>query len=252
MKTYPQRIICMTEESVETLYLLGKEDLIVGVSAFVERPPQAEELPTISGFTHANLKKIIGLKPDLVLGFSDIQKDIARDLIGEGFNVFITNQRSLAEILDYILMLGRLVGAENEGQKLVTKYHDRMRSIQKQQPGPKIYLEEWDDPLISGIQWFSELFELYGFQNVFKEKSEGSLAKERFVTHDEIINANPDKIFGCWCGKKVDSESIKSRDGYEKISAVKNDQVFELDPSVFLQPGPALFESGLEIIESFL
>jgi len=242
----------MTEESVETLYLLGKEELIVGVSSFVQRPVAAKELPTISGFTHANIKKIQALEPDLILGFSDIQKDIAKDLIGLGFNVFITNQRSIAEILDYILMLGRLVNAQKEAQELVQKYQHKIDQIKKVANGPKIYLEEWDEPLITGIKWFSELFEMCGFINIFQNQSSESLAKNRFVNHEQIIERNPDYIFACWCGKKVSIDSIKNRSGYQHINAVKNNKIFELDPAIFLQPGPALFEAGLDLVESYL
>lgn len=250
--SFPQRIICMTEESVELLYLLGKQDLIAGVSTYVRRPAQARKLPTISAFTHANIKKIEAANPDLILGFSDIQKDIAKELIGLGHNVFISNQRSLDEILNYILMLGRLVDAKEKSHQLVESYKKRMKSIKKINKPLKVYLEEWDEPLISAIQWFSELFELFGVENIFSKQAKGSLAQDRFITHQQIIQANPDVIFPCWCGKKVDIDSIKNRDGYQNIKAIKENKIFELEPEIFLQPGPALFESGLDVIEDYL
>lgn len=249
---YPRRIICMTEESVELLYLLGKQELIVGVSTYVRRPPEARKLPTISAFTHANIKKIQAANPDLILGFSDIQKDIAKELIGIGLNVFITNQRSLEEILDYILMLGRLVDAKEKSEEIVAHYKKRMNSIKKINKPLKVYLEEWDEPLISGIRWFSELFELFGVQNIFSQEAKGSLAQDRFITHDQIIERNPDVIFPCWCGKKVDVDSIKNREGYQDIKAIKENNIFELEPEIFLQPGPALFETGIDVIENYL
>jgi len=249
---FPQRVICMTEESVETLYLLGKQDLIVGVSSFVKRPEEAQKLPKISGFTHANINKIQELKPDLILGFSDIQKDIAKELIGLGHNVFITNQRSIEEILDYILMLGRLVNAQEKASKLIQSYQDKINSISKVKESPKVYLEEWDEPLISGIKWFSQLFELVGAVDIFKDKANQALAKNRFITNEEIILKNPDYIFPCWCGKKVDIESIYNRPGFDSINAIKNNNIHELDPTIFLQPGPALFESGIELVQKLL
>lgn len=250
--SFPQRIVCMTEESVETLYLLGKQDLIVGVSSFVKRPEQAQKLPKVSGFTNANIKKIDDLKPDLILGFSDIQQDIAKDLIALGHNVFITNQRSIAEILDYILMLGRLVSEEAKAIALVQTYRKKIKNIKKLENAPKIYLEEWDEPMISGIRWFSELFELFGATDIFSKESKGSLAKERFIKANDVIEKNPDYIFACWCGKKVNIESIKTRTGFEKITAVKNNNIIELEPEIFLQPGPALFESGIDVIQELL
>lgn len=250
--SFPKRIICMTEESVETLYLLGKEHLIVGVSSFVERPVAAKKLPKISGFTHANIKKIQSLEPDLILGFSDIQKDIAKELIGIGLNVFITNQRSIKEILDYILMLGRIVDAQKSAEILVSTYENKISKIAKLTNAPTVYIEEWDEPLISGIKWFSELIELVGAVNIFQKEANGSLAKDRFVSHEKIIQMNPDYILACWCGKTVDIESIKNRTGYENINAVKNNNIFELDPAVFLQPGPALFEDGIDQILNIL
>ena len=251
---FPSKIICLTEESVETLYLLGRQDLILGVSEYVERPLEAKSLPKVSQFIRSDIDQIVKLRPDLVLGFSDIQKDIAKELIGKGLNVFITNQRSLQEILDYILMLGRLIGEEDKAKKLVQSFEKKLMEVKitakKLGHKPKVYFEEWDHPRLSGITWVSELIEVCGGENIFAHKS-GSLAKDRQVSDEEIISLNPDIIFGCWCGKKVKLENIKNRSGYESITAVKNNEIHELPPEIFLQPGPALFIDGLNVLSQY-
>jgi iron complex transport system substrate-binding protein len=256
MAQFPKRVICMTEESVELMYLLGLEEHLLGVSTYAQRPRQVKEKPVISAFTHANLKKVIGLKPDLILGFSDIQKDIARDLIGRGLNVFITNQRSLEEILSTLLQLSALLGEAERGATLVAGYESQIKQArawsQSLSGKPRVYIEEWDEPMITGIQWFSELVELCGGDPLFKQRSRGSLAQERFVTHQEVITENPDIILACWCGKKVDIASIYSRAGYHSVSAIKNEKVIELRPEIYLQPGPALFEEGLKELREIL
>lgn len=256
MPHFPQRVVCMTEESVELMYLLGLEERLVGVSTYAVRPAQVKEKPVISAFTHANLKKILGLKPDLILGFSDIQQDIAKELIGLGQNVFITNQRSLDEILSTLLQLSALLGQPERGAKLVAGYEARLLEFknwsQQLSSKPRVYIEEWDEPLITGIEWFSELVEYCGGIPLFKERSQGSLARERFVQHEEIIQANPDVILACWCGKKVDKESIRQRPGYQEITAVQHNRIIELRPEVYLQPGPALFEAGLDELKEIL
>ncbi|WP_127714445.1 ABC transporter substrate-binding protein [Halobacteriovorax sp. HLS] len=249
---FPKSIICMTEESVETLYALGREDLIVGVSVYVERPLEAKKKPTISAFTHANIKKITKMKPDLVLGFSDIQKDIARDLIGAGLNVFIANHRSIAEILSYIHMLGNLIGEQDK----TAIYIDTLKAkIEKAQEiastftkRPRVYIEEWDEPLICGIQWFSEIVEICGGEVVHMEMSRSTLAKDRILKQEDISTFNPDIILACWCGKKVDIDSILNREAIQSVAAIKNKNVFELDPAIFLQPGPAPIVDGIDIL----
>ncbi|MBC7537237.1 MAG: cobalamin-binding protein [Bacteriovorax sp.] len=248
---FAKRIICMTEESVEFLYALGRSDLIVGVSVYAVRPPEVLNHPVISAFTHANIKKIIDLKPDLVIGFSDIQKDIARDLIGEGINVYISNQRSLEEILSYLWGLGHLIGEVQKTKEFILKLQNKMEwaalKASKFKKHPRVYIEEWDEPKIAGIRWFSELVELCGGIDIFKERSHsGSKALERFVNNEEVVSGNPDIILGCWCGKKVDICSIKNRPNYSNISAVKNGQVIELPPEIFLQPGPAPILDGID------
>ncbi|MBT4791067.1 MAG: ABC transporter substrate-binding protein [Halobacteriovoraceae bacterium] len=253
---YPSKIVCLTEESVETLYLIGKQDLIKGVSAFVKRPVEAQKLPKVSFFTSSNYKKIIEIKPDLILGHSDIQKDIARDLIELGQSVFIANHRSIEGILQYIQMLSNLVDGKEEGQKLVQQCQTKIARAKELTKNlhrkPRIYFEEWDKPLISGIQWVSELIELCGGVNVFKHNSNKLLAKDRFIEHADIITANPDIIFACWCGKKVDIKSIKARASYEQINAIKNNRVYELAPEIFLQPGPAPLIAGLDILINYI
>lgn len=253
IRDYPRRVVCLTEESVETMFALGLSDRIIGVSAFVERPPEAKLLPTMSVFTHANLQKIAAAKPDLVLGFSDIQKDIARDLIGMGLNVWIANHRSLDEILDYILAIGSLFGKRKAALDYVAELEERL-SLAKLQGEqlvrkPRVYIEEWDEPMFSGISWFSQIIRLCGGEDVFVDKSQGSLAKERQVSSEQVIAANPDIILACWCGKPVDIMSIKSRAGWSEVSAVQRNRIYELDPAIFLQPGPAPIVDGIAIIE---
>jgi len=246
--SFPSKIICLTEETVETLYLLGRSDLIIGVSQFVERPPEAKaKHPAISQFVRSDIEEIINLNPDLVIGFSDIQKDIAKELIGRGLNVLVTNQRSLQEILDQILFLGRFIGEEGKAQKLVDEFSAKLeyyREKTRNKPRVKVYFEEWDKPQISCIQWVSELIEACGGENIFRRKS-CRLAADRIVSHEEVIDLNPDVIIGCWCGKQVKLESFSKRPGYELINAIKDNHVIEVSPAIFLQPGPALFVDGL-------
>lgn len=253
--SFPARIICLTEETVETLYLLGRQDLIIGVSQYVERPPEAKSLPVVSQFIRSDIEQIVALRPDLVLGFSDLQKDIAAQLIGRGLNVFVTNQRSLIEILNNILLLGRMIGEEEKTQKLVDSFKQKLNDIKNKAKSlkrrPRVYFEEWDHPNFSGIQWVSELIEVCGGENIFAHKA-GAMAKDREVTHAEIIERNPEIIFPCWCGKKVKMETILNRPNFEQVSAVKNKFIWELDPAIFLQPGPALFVDGLDQMFSYI
>lgn len=239
------RIICLTEETVETLYLLGRQDFIIGVSEYVERPAEAKSLPVVTQFIRSDIEQIVAMKPDLVIGFSDLQKDIASQLIGRGLNVLVTNQRSLKEILNNILLLGRIVGEEQKARELVKSFEAKLNHYKGLTPKsrPKVYFEEWDHPRYSCIQWVSELIHAVGGENIFAHKS-GAMARDREVTDEEIIQANPDIIFGCWCGKKVKLESFEKR--YPNVTAVKNGHLWELDPAIFLQPGPALFVDGLD------
>jgi len=249
---YPSKIICLTEESVETLYLLGKENLISGVSEYVKRP-KIHSHPIVTQFIKCNYDQIDSISPDLVIGFSDLQKDIARELIGRGHNVWITNQRSLKEILQQILLLSRIVGEEGKGLELVAQFEAKIEAVKERAKSfarpPRVYFEEWDHPRLTTIQWVSELITICGGENIFPSHS---FAKFREVTDEEIIRANPDIIFASWCGKPFKRDKLISRKGYEEINAVKNNQVYELTSEIFLQPGPALFIDGIDIMFSYL
>lgn len=253
-RAVPERIVCLTEEPTEILYLLGEERRIVGISAYTVRPDQARDAhPVVSAFIGGSVKKIKALKPDLVIGFSDIQAQLAHDLIKENLQVLIFNQRSLQEILEVILTLGRIVDRAQEAQVLVDQYILRLDDARARAEAlshrPRVYFEEWDEPRITAIQWVGELIELAGGQNVFAEKSQGKLANERFVNDQEILAADPEVICASWCGKPVDIPSFARRQGYDKLPALREDRVFELDPSIILQPGPACLTDGLDALQ---
>ena len=253
----PERIVCLTEEPTELLYALGEAHRIVGISAYTERPAQAKQAhPVVSAFIGGSVKKIAALKPDLIIGFSDIQAQLAHDLIKANLPVLIFNQRSIQEILDMMLMVGGLVGAQDRAQALVDGYIARLEEVSRLAASrsyrPKVYFEEWDEPLISAIEWVSELIEVAGGENIFGHLSTGKLAKDRFVTHEAIIEANPDIILASWCGKPVDRESIARRAGYDAVSAVRAGRIHELDPAIILQPGPACLTDGLDAIVELL
>jgi iron complex transport system substrate-binding protein len=247
--SFPSRIICLTEESVETLYLLEREDLIQGVSQYVERPIEAKKHPVVCQFIRSDVEKILAQKPDLVLGFSDLQKDIAKELIGLGLNVFITNQRSLEEILHYILLLGRMIGEETKAKDLVRSFREKLLRVKEEasklKRRPRVYFEEWDKPCYTGIRWVSELIEACGGENIFQDRTH-AMARDREVTPEEVSERNPDIIFACWCGKRVNLESFQQRPGFQQVNAIRSNHVWELPPAIFLQPGPALFVDGLD------
>ncbi|MCF8059384.1 MAG: ABC transporter substrate-binding protein [Bacteriovoracaceae bacterium] len=253
----PERIICLTEESVELLYLLGEESRIVGVSQYALRPPEVKkDKPVVSVFTHANQKKILDLLPDLIIGYSDIQKDIAKNFIELGQNVFISNHRTLQETLNYCAMIAALVGASEKFEIILKRWMTKIKETQewaaKRNKKLKVYLEEWDEPRISGIRYFSELVELCGLQDINSHLRDGILARDRFPEEGHILKENPDIILGCWCGKPVDIPSIMNRPGWDKVQAVSEKRVFEVPPEIFLQPGPALFESGLDYLRNLI
>jgi iron complex transport system substrate-binding protein len=246
----PRRIVCLTEETVETLYLLGEQDRIVGISGYVVRPPQARrEKPRVSAFTSANIDKIIGLRPDLVLTFSDLQADIAADLIRRGINVHAFNQRSVAGILDMIRMLGALVEASERTEELVGALEVRLaeaRSCAERLPKrPRVFFEEWDDPLISGIGWVSELVEIAGGIDIFADLRNQGAAKNRIVSIEEVVAREPDLIIGSWCGKKFRAERVAARPGFLQTPAVQHQDLYEIKSSLILQPGPAALTDGL-------
>jgi len=252
----PERIVCLTEETVETLYLLGEQHRIVGVSGYAVRPPQVRrEKPRVSAFTSADIPKILALRPDLVFTFSDLQAEIAMALIREGVAVHAFNQRDIAGILAMIRTVGALVGAAERAQALAQSLEDRLRktvaSIQGR-PRPKVYFEEWDAPLISGIGWVSELIGIAGGNDVFASLAKEKAAKDRIVAPETVIAAGPDVILASWCGKKVVPERIRSRPGWETIPAVRRGDIVEIKSSLILQPGPAALTDGLDAIVAAL
>lgn len=256
-KRAPSRIVCLTEEPTEWLYLLGAQERIVGISAYTERPVEAKTShPVVSAFIGGSVKKIKALKPDLVIGFSDIQAQLAHDLIKAGLQVLIFNQRSVSEILEALWVMGRLVGEEAKAQVLLDGYVARLEAAKTKSDArkdkPRVYFEEWDDPRICSIGWVSELIEIAGGVNIFADRAQGGLASERFVTDEEILARQPEVIMGCWCGKPVELESIRARPGYEALPAVRHGRLYELDPAVILQPGPACLSAGLDALESIL
>jgi iron complex transport system substrate-binding protein len=253
----PSRIVCLTEETVETLYLLGEQDRIVGISGYVVRPPQARrEKPRVSAFTSANIDKILALKPDLVLTFSDLQADIAADLIRRGLDVHAFNQRSVAGILSMIRTVGAMVGASERAFQLVSTLETSLadaRSRAEQLPKrPRVLFEEWDDPLISAIGWVSELIEIAGGIDVFADRANQAAAKDRVVTIDEVVAREPELIIGSWCGKKFRPERVMARSGFDRTPAVQNQDVYEIKSSLILQPGPAALTDGLAELQRII
>ena len=255
---YPERIVCLTEESTETLYRLGEERRIVGISGYTVRPPRARrEKPRVSAFLSARTEKILELKPDLVIGFSDLQADIARDLAKAGLNVLIFNQRSVQEILDMILALSSLVGAAEKGLHLIAELEAGLAEIRtsaaRLAKKPKVYFEEWDQPMISAIRWVSELVEIAGGVDVFSELSRSQAATGRIIGEPgEVIRRQPDVILGSWCGKKFRPERVAARPGWESIPAVKNGELHEIKSADILQPGPAALTDGVRRIHEIL
>jgi iron complex transport system substrate-binding protein len=253
----PERIVCLTEETVETLYLLGQERRIVGISGYVVRPPRARrEKPRVSAFRTADVPKILGLKPDLVLTFSDLQADIAAMLIRHGVEVHGFNQRTVREILDMVLMVGALTGATDRAQDLAKQLTKSIADAREQTARlprqPKVYFEEWDDPMISGIGWVSELVAVAGGIDVFADRSSSKLAKDRIVTTEEVITRAPDIIVGSWCGKKFRPEKVAQRPGFDCIPAVQRGALHEIKSSVILQPGPAALTDGLAALQAII
>jgi iron complex transport system substrate-binding protein len=246
----PSRIICLTEETVETLYLLGEQDRIVGISGYVVRPPQARrEKPRVSAFTSANIDKILALRPDLVLTFSDLQADIVADVIRRGIEVHAFNQRSVAGILDMIRMVGAMVGASERAEELVAMLNARLAEAQRRTEclpkRPRVFFEEWDDPPISAIGWVSELVGIAGGVDIFADRSNRGSAKDRIVTAEEVVTREPDLIIGSWCGKKFRPERVAARPGFERTPAVQHQGMYEIKSSLILQPGPAALTDGL-------
>lgn len=254
----PRRIVCLTEEPTEVLYALGEDARIVGISGFTVRPPRArKEKPKVSAFTSAKIDEILALKPDFVVGFSDIQADIARELVKAGVEVWISNHRSVDGILDYILRLGALVGAQDAAhdyaQRLRTHLDDVAARSAHWSLRPRVYFEEWDDPLISGIQWVAELIRIAGGDDVFPERAAMPLARDRILADPlEVVQRSPDIVLGSWCGKKFRPERVAARPGWDAMPAVRDGELHEIKSPIILQPGPAALSEGLDAMHALL
>jgi iron complex transport system substrate-binding protein len=253
----PQRIVCLTEETVETLYLLGEEARIVGVSGYAVRPPRVRrEKPRVSAFISADIDKILALAPDLVLTFSDIQADIAATLIRRGVAVHAFNQRDVAGIFAMIRTLGALVGASAKAEALVASLARHLADVRARAAQlarrPRVYFEEWDEPMISGIRWVSELIGLAGGDDVFGTLALGKSAKERIVTAEQVVAARPDIILGSWCGKSFVPKKVAARPGFDTIPAVRDGFLREIKSPLILQPGPAALTDGLDALEAII
>jgi iron complex transport system substrate-binding protein len=247
----PERIVCLTEETVETLYLIGEERRIVGVSGYAVRPPQVRrEKPRVSAFISADFEKIIALKPDLVLVFSDLQADIAAELIRRNIAVHAFNQRDVAGIFAMIRTLGALVDAPDKAEALAGSLEDRLDQVRERAAllprRPRVYFEEWDEPMISGLKWVSELIEAAGGIEVFPAVADNKNAKDRIVAASAVIEAAPDIIIGSWCGKKFVPAKVKAREGFATIPAVRDGELHEIKSPLILQPGPAALTDGLD------
>jgi iron complex transport system substrate-binding protein len=255
-KGFPRRIICLTEETTETLYLLGEQERIVGVSGYTVRPPEARQKPRVSAFINAKFDKILALEPDLVFAFSDLQAEIAAELIRRGVTVFTFNQRSIKEIMEMILVIGRIVGVPETADRLTATLQRVMDAIAESASRfpfrPRVLFEEWYEPLISGIRWVDELIEVAGGDSVFPELREQQSAKDRIVNPTEVIARDPQVIIGSWCGRQVKKNLIRAREGWTSISAVRDDQLYEVKSTYILQPGPAALTEGLRQLHAIL
>jgi iron complex transport system substrate-binding protein len=256
MATFPTRIVCLTEETTETLYLLGQGDRVVGVSGYTVRPHEARQKPKISAFINAKFDKIVALQPDLVLAFSDLQADLVAELIRRGLPVVTFNQRSVDEIFQMIRMLGGLVGCQTEAEALADRLRaglDELRaSAARFARRPRVFFEEWDEPLISGIRWVEELVEIAGGTPIFPELTHCGLAKDRIVDPAEVARRDPDVIFASWCGKKMKKATIQGRPGWDRVAAVRDDRIFEIKSTYILQPGPASLTDGVAQLHEHL
>jgi iron complex transport system substrate-binding protein len=253
---YPERIVCLTEETTETLYLLGQGERVVGISGYTVRPPEARTKPKVSAFINADLDKIEALRPDLVLAFSDLQADIAAALIRRGLTVVTFNQRSVAEILQMIRVLGGLVGCGAEADGLAVTLEsdlERIRSSAASLPRRlRVFFEEWPDPLISGIRWVEELVEIAGGAPCFPELAGAALGRDRIVDPAEVARRDPEVVFASWCGRKVRMSTIAERPGWENVAAVRERRIFEIKSTYILQPGPAALTEGVRQLHLLL
>jgi iron complex transport system substrate-binding protein len=254
----PRRIVCLTEEPTEVLYALGEQDRIVGISGFTVRPLRArKEKPKVSAFTSAKIEKILALRPDMAIGFSDIQADIARELVKAGVEVWISNHRSVDGIVDYVRRLGALVGAAVKAEAYAREleaYVERVRAQGAALPRhPRVYFEEWDDPPITGIRWVAELIRIAGGEDVFPELAGESLAKHRILADaTEVVRRQPDIILASWCGKKFQPRTVSARPGWDAILAVRDGELHEIKSPIILQPGPAALTDGLDALHAII
>ena len=253
---YPSRIVCLTEETTETLYLLGEGRRVVGISGYTVRPYEARAKPKVSAFLSARFDKIETLRPDLVLGFSDLQAEIGAELVKRGYPVMVFNQRSVVEILQMIRMLGALVGVGARANALASglerSLDDFREAASRFERRPRVYFEEWPDPLISGIRWVEELVEIAGGEPIFPELRGAKLGKERIVDGAEVVRRNPDVIVASWCGKPVRREMIAKREGWENVAAVRDGRIHEIKSAYILQPGPAALTVGVQQLHEIL
>ncbi|MDP1571273.1 MAG: cobalamin-binding protein [Vicinamibacterales bacterium] len=254
--THPSRLICLTEETTETLYLLGEGDRVVGVSGYTVRPIEARRKPRVSSFLHARYDKIEALQPDLILAFSDLQAAITTELVTRGHAVFTFNQRSVAEILQMVRMLGGIVGVPEKAEALAREFEAGLEAIRASAARfprrPRVYFEEWDDPLISGIQWVEELIEIAGGDPVFPELRHARLGKDRIIDQSRVIAAAPEVFIGSWCGKPVRKAKVRARPGWEAVPAIRDGHVYEVKSSYILQPGPAALTEGVRQLHAVL
>ncbi len=253
---YPSRIVCLTEETTETLYLLGEGDRVVGVSGYTVRPPEARRKPKVSAFLSARFDSIEALKPDLVLAFSDLQADLSAELVRRGISVVTFNQRSVAEILQMIRMLGGLVGCPLKAEALADQLQGDLDAVRNQAAALprrlRTFFEEWDDPLISGIQWVEELVEIAGGRPIFPELATARLAKDRIVDPMDVARRDPEIVFASWCGKRMKKSAIVNRPGWSETTAIVTDRIFEIKSTYILQPGPASLTEGVRQMHAIL
>jgi iron complex transport system substrate-binding protein len=253
---YPRRIVCLTEETTETLYLLGQEHRIAGVSGYTARPPEARRKPKVSAFINAKFDKILELEPDLVLAFSDLQAGIVRELVARGLNVLAFNQRSIEEIFAMILTLARITGVPEKGAALLEDLQQGLRAIavsaSRFPRRPRVFFEEWNEPLIGGICWVEELIEIAGGAPVFPELRRGRSAKERTLDPGAVAARDPEVVIASWCGRKVNKDFIRSRPGWSSVAAVRNNRIYEIKSTYILQPGPAALTEGVRQLHRIL
>jgi iron complex transport system substrate-binding protein len=249
---HPRRVVCLTEETTETLYRIGAGDLVVGVSGFTVRPPEARRKPRVSAFLSADGDAIAALRPDLVVGFSDLQAEVARDLVRRGIPVLVTNQRSVAEILQTVRLVTAAVGRAEAGEALAAELEAGLARVADAATAlprrPRVFFEEWPDPLIAGIRWVSELLELAGAEDVCAETRASHAAKGRIVAPEEVARRTPEAVVASWCGKKARREVIRARPGWADVPAVRDDQLYELRSAIILQPGPAALTDGVRAL----